>query len=735
MDALHIKNVTALHSVRVSQSVTLQNIDDLCRIIKEHKGTISIGGGRFSMGGQIATENSLHIDMRAFNKILDFSPEQKTIRVQSGVRWRDIQEHIDPHNLSVKIMQTYANFTVGGSLSVNVHGRYIGLGPLILSVRAITIILANGDVVEASPVQNPEIFYGAIGGYGGLGIIIEATLDLEQNLPLERVQKKMPSSEYLAYFRKNVRVTGKTVFHNADLYPPDYTRARAVSFVKTDKKVTISHRLRPWDKKYLLERYFIWAFTETPMGKWRRENIIDPLLYRSNPVVWRNYEASYNVAELEPVSRDISTYVLQEYFVPVDRFDEFVPKIAEILQRFNVNSLNISVRHAYKDPGALLAWAKEEVFAFVLYYKQRVSESACNEVAVWTRELVAASIECGGSYYLPYQPHATIEQFHSAYPRAKEFFALKAKLDPDYKFRNKLWDKYYMPQVEVKNKASSDFHTIYDDIIWQDRFFLFLQNVYRICPEDKFHTLIIKACEKYQSDEEVYTNIQKELPTIKPALSDLRYGIPALIKQKKVMAEQTIELLGRGKVINGYVEIGSTGRYISKLRKYFTINGPIYLINDIAPSNSPVDIAERGRIKKIGEFIPLDNYNSIPGDIPDASVDVVTCYIGLHHAPLDRLDGLVRSIARILRPGGSLIVRDHDVDSEQMHAFVALAHTVFNAGLGVPWQNNADELRHFTSAAQIISYLKERGFEHSGKKLLQDNDPSINMLMKFVKTV
>lgn len=738
MDALHIHNVTALHSVRVGKSMALRTVDDLQKVIKSNTGTISIGGGRYSMGGQIASEDSLHIDMREFNRILEFSPEQKTIRVQAGVRWRDIQEHVDSHNLSVKIMQTYANFTVGGSLSVNVHGRYIGLGPLILSVRSISVVLANGELVEATPSQNAEVFYGVIGGYGGLGVIVAATLDLAQNLPLERKQKKMPVGEYLAYFSEHVRNAGQTVFHNADLYPPSYTHARAVSWVKTDKQITVPHRLKPWDRKYVLERYFIWAFTETPFGAWRREHIIDPLLYLSHPVVWRNYEASYNVVELEPVSREKTTYVLQEYFVPIGRFDEFVPKMAEILQRYRVNALNISVRHAYKDPGALLAWAREEVFAFVLYYKQHIAEAACNEVAVWTRELVDATLSCGGSYYLPYQPHATPEQFHKAYPHAEAFFALKAKLDPEYKFRNKLWDKYHMQNSKLKADAgepNSDFHAIYDDVVWQDKFYLFLQNVYRIYPEGKFHTLIIQACQKYQTDKEIYTYLQKELPTIKSALSDIRYGIPALIKQKKVMAQQTVELLDRGKTINGYVEIGSTGRYISTLRKHFTITDSIYLVNDQAPSNSPVDIVERGGIKKIGQFIPLDNYNPHALDsIPDASIDVVTCYIGLHHAPLDRLDGFVRSLWRVLRKEGSLIVRDHDVDSAQMRAFVSLAHTVFNAGLGVAWEINASELRHWTSAVRLVSYLQERGFQHNGKKLLQNHDPSINMLMQFVKT-
>lgn len=51
----------------------------------------------------------------------------------------------------------------------------------------------------------------------------------------------------------------------------------------------------------------------------------------------------------------------------------------------------------------------------------------------------------GGSYYLPYQLHATRAQFLRAYPRAPEFFALKKRLDPTNKFQNMLWDKFYQP--------------------------------------------------------------------------------------------------------------------------------------------------------------------------------------------------------------------------------------------------------------------------------------------------
>jgi len=61
-------------------------------------------------------------------------------------------------------------------------------------------------------------------------------------------------------------------------------------------------------------------------------------------------------------------------------------------------------------------------------------------------------LAAGGTYYLPYQPHATVEQFHRAYPRAGEFFALKRRVDPDFRFRNSLWNKYYAPTLESEGR-------------------------------------------------------------------------------------------------------------------------------------------------------------------------------------------------------------------------------------------------------------------------------------------
>lgn len=726
-----VNDVTQLNPIDVYAIASPCSREELQKALRDTRLPISVGGGHFSMGGQTASPGSLHLDLRGMNKVLAFDPVARTIRVAAGIRWCDIQRFADPHGLSVKIMQTYANFTVGGALSVNAHGRYMGLGPVVLSVRSIVLVLADGSVETASPQQNAELFYAAIGGYGAVGIIAEAELDLVENVRIERRQRKMATRDYLGWFDAQVRGRPQAVFHNADLYPPQYTRARAVTWFTTDRPAT-APRLQPLRNSYLPELLVMWSVSETPFGKFRREYLIDPLLYARRKVHWRNYEAGYDAAELEPLGRRERTYVLQEYFVPRERLADFLPQMTAILRRHRVNAINISIRHALGDPGTVLSWARGETFAFVLYHKQRTRDNARERVGVWTRQLIDAVIACGGTYYLPYQLHATHEQFHRAYPRAQELFALKRRLDPDYRLRGALWDKYYAPTLSAPKAPAAPaslFHTVYRDTRSADRFYTFLQNIFHLYPEDRFHTLIMGLAARHADDEAVYRGIQAGLPAITPPLSLLRFALPALFEQKREMGRQSARLLPADRRYDGYVEIGTTGRYVRALRRHLALAGGVTLVHDKAPGWSPVDVVERGQAGPIGAWTDLNGY--APLALPPQSADLVSCFVGLHHMAPDKLPPFLESIARVLRPGGWFIVRDHDVRDAAMDAFVSLAHCVFNAGLGESWATNQAELRHFATVDAWIARIEAAGFRHSGERLVQDGDPSDNVLLAF----
>ncbi len=452
-----VHDVTELIHIPVQRVVTPTTTAEIEELLARHEGPVSIGGGRFSMGGQIGTDGTLFLDLRQYDDVLELDAPGRRVRVEAGITWRKLIEALDPHDLSVKIMQSYADFTVGGTLSVNAHGRYVNLGPVVHSVRSFDLVLADGGRVHCSREENPELFFGAIGGYGALGVIAEVELEVADNVPLERTVERMPVGDFQGWFAEHIEARADDamppVFFNADLYPPDYDELVAITFSETDREVTVDERIQPGGESSAFDKLTYWWVSEAPLGKEARSEVIDRMRLAKKPVVWRNHEASYDVRGLDPGSRERNTYVLQEYFIPVERFDDFVPKMRKVFQDQDVNVVNVSIRHATADPDTVMTWAPTESYAFVVYHKMGTSREAWDEAGVWSREMADAILSVGGKWYLPYQIHMNDEQLHEAYPRAKELFALKAEVDPTYKLRNRLWDRYLPPSRAIRERA------------------------------------------------------------------------------------------------------------------------------------------------------------------------------------------------------------------------------------------------------------------------------------------
>src|SRR5687767_4780676 len=96
-----VNDVTWLNPVEVFAVATPTSVEEVQEALRGTSKGVSFGGGHFSMGGTTASKGSLHLDLRKLNRVLAFAPETKTIRVQSGIRWCDIQKFVDPHGLAV----------------------------------------------------------------------------------------------------------------------------------------------------------------------------------------------------------------------------------------------------------------------------------------------------------------------------------------------------------------------------------------------------------------------------------------------------------------------------------------------------------------------------------------------------------------------------------------------------------------------------------------------------------
>ncbi|MCL5875417.1 MAG: class I SAM-dependent methyltransferase [Candidatus Dependentiae bacterium] len=266
----------------------------------------------------------------------------------------------------------------------------------------------------------------------------------------------------------------------------------------------------------------------------------------------------------------------------------------------------------------------------------------------------------------------------------------------------------------------------------------FIDNILRIIPAQQFFSFVDSAIPSHElTDKEIYTLLSNSSDTVQPRFS-FYWKLQSLQHQKQVLASQAQQLLADRKNINGYVEIGTPATYFKDITQSFTCSGPVYAIND---KKRPTDILQSSSWKpKTGfcsydYFVPLNDYMPIEESaIPTASVDVVVCFIGLHHIPQEKLQNFIRSIHRILRPGGRFVLRDHDVTNSELQSIVSAAHSIFNLIVSQETiEAETQEYRNFHDIAYWIQLIEKEGFAVGQERLLQEGDPTYNTMLKFVK--
>lgn len=430
-----------------------KDIEEALQYARENKLTITPAGERHSMGGQSFQRGGIILDMKNFNKI-SLDRANKTVQVQSGATWEQIQKILDTEGLSVKAMQSINIFTVGGTLSVNAHGIAHNPGSVAPTVRSIRVMLPTGEIKTASPTENSELFSHVLGGYGLFGVILDAEIDVVKNEMYEWNTKYLNYYDFTDYYKTNIahnQEVGLT-YARLSVAPDSFLKEVAVH---TYTKTNFSAPLPPLvpDEHTALSRFVI-NFSKTgELGRWTRwmlEKYVEPHLHTCTRnqamsqkevcLVSRNQEMYDSMGYLK--NRLKSTDILQEYFIPQDKMPEFVDGLRSIIQIHKANLLNVTIRIVPKDTVTALPYAKENMFGFVLYINQKFTQEDSQKMQKTTTDLIDLATSLNGTYYLPYQLSYTNDQLKKAYPETDSFFAKKKQYDPNELFTNTFYQKY-----------------------------------------------------------------------------------------------------------------------------------------------------------------------------------------------------------------------------------------------------------------------------------------------------
>lgn len=135
------------------------------------------------MGGHTLYKNGILLNMKKFNNIIKLNQNTHSVTVQSGLLWSDLIKYLNNFGLAPMTLQSYSSFSIGGSISVNVHG-ITNDDSIYKSVIEIGIINANGQLKICNRNKNNELFSLIIGGYGLFCVIVWIKLKVIPNVKL-----------------------------------------------------------------------------------------------------------------------------------------------------------------------------------------------------------------------------------------------------------------------------------------------------------------------------------------------------------------------------------------------------------------------------------------------------------------------------------------------------------------------------------------------------------------------
>lgn len=187
----------------VARPVETREVAALLREASSTGTPVTPAGAQSSTTGASIVDHGLLLSLRRLDRVLDLDRAARTIRVEAGVLVADVRRAAEAEGLLFTPDPTSEEeCTVGGAIACNASGarslRYGATGP---HVRALTVVLANGDVHEVRrpelekntvgyPVTHDQVDW-FVGSEGTLGVVVAAEFML-QPLPAQVLGLAVP---------------------------------------------------------------------------------------------------------------------------------------------------------------------------------------------------------------------------------------------------------------------------------------------------------------------------------------------------------------------------------------------------------------------------------------------------------------------------------------------------------------------------------------------------------------
>lgn len=405
------------------------------------KRAVNIGAARHSMGGQAIPRDGTAITLD--NGTVELDRANLTYRVHAGARWSEVIAALDAQGFSPAVMQSNNDFGVAATFSVNAHGWPVPYGPMGATVRSLRMLLPSGDVVDCAPTQNKDLFNLAMGGYGLIGIIIDLVVDMVPNSRLLPAYDTMAAEDFPTAFQTVIDDPAVMMAYGRLNVERDsfFEHALLATYRQTEDQSNLPPASGSGWMSHVAGRLYRAQLGNEALKtfRWWNETRLLPMIGTGEAT--RNSLINEPVVTLDDRDPD-RTDILHEYFVNFGAFDSFLEACREVIPASYQEFLNVTLRYIAQNDQSALSYASSPRIAAVMSFSQEMTQRAEADMRRMTEALIDRVAADGGAYYLPYRPHARVDQMANVYSGAAKFAAEKRAIDPRLILRNNLWDSY-----------------------------------------------------------------------------------------------------------------------------------------------------------------------------------------------------------------------------------------------------------------------------------------------------
>ncbi|GAC1425010.1 MAG: D-arabinono-1,4-lactone oxidase [Ktedonobacteraceae bacterium] len=242
------------------QIVKPSSLDELQRIVSDsgrNGGHVRVVGTGHSFTPLVQTEDIL-LSLDNWQGIEEIDVEKGSVKVRGGTKLHALGEALLAYGLAQENLGDINVQSISGAISTGTHGTGISFGTLSTQVEGLTLITADGELLECSSEHNPAIFKAALVSLGMLGVIAYVTLRV---VPTKRLHLQGHRESMSDCFKNMERYKQENTYFSF-LWAP-YTDSVQVKFLnETTEPVSKSVF---WNdiKKIVMKNWVYWLISES----------------------------------------------------------------------------------------------------------------------------------------------------------------------------------------------------------------------------------------------------------------------------------------------------------------------------------------------------------------------------------------------------------------------------------------------------------------------------------------